>query len=64
MIVIVRRRFTTKNERDYRGEQGKMVIAHNKGLLGKHAYTEDKTGKQTGTKGQLYLSPKKLQGKI
>lgn len=64
MIVVVRRRFTTKNEREYRYKQGKMVRAHRKGLLGKHEYTEDKTGKQTGEKGQLYLSPKKLQGTI
>lgn len=64
MIVIVRRRFTTKNEKDYRSKQGRAVIAHNKGLLGKHMYTEDKTGKQTGKKGDYYLSPKKLKGKI
>ena len=64
MIVVVRRRFTTKNERAQRMAQRDVVIAHNKGLLGKHMYTEDVTGKKTGDKNGLYISPKKLRGKI
>ncbi len=64
MITVIRRRFTTKNERDQRMRQRDVVIAHNKGLLGKHMYSEDKTGEKTGKKNGLYISPKKLRGKI
>lgn len=64
MIVVIRSRGNSRDEKKRLQRQGELVTAHNKGQLGRHWYQEDRTGKATGTKGKPYLSPLKLRGKI
>lgn len=57
MIAVVKRRDTSKNEKERLAKQGEVVTAHNKGLLGRHWYKDGKDGK-------LYISPVALRKKI